>query len=32
MSNAVPPPPQGQEWKPWGERLNKFLTSTRNVS
>ena len=30
MSNAVPPPPQGQEWKPWGERLNKFLTSTRN--
>tara|TARA_R110001632_G_scaffold2441_1_gene10961 strand:+ start:54 stop:269 length:216 start_codon:yes stop_codon:yes gene_type:complete len=30
MSIATPPPPLGSDWKPWGERINKFLTSTRN--
>tara|TARA_B110000037_G_scaffold113862_1_gene130997 strand:- start:376 stop:591 length:216 start_codon:yes stop_codon:yes gene_type:complete len=30
MSVATPPPPLGKDWKPWGERINAFLTSTRN--
>ena len=30
MSVATPPPPIGANWKIWGERINKFLTSTRN--
>jgi len=30
MSIATPPSPLGGDWKPWGERLNKFLTATRN--
>ena len=30
MSIATPPPPLGNEWKPWGERLNSFLMNTRN--
>ena len=30
MSNATPPPPLGNNWKTWGERINYFLTSTRN--
>jgi hypothetical protein len=30
MSSATPPPPLGADWKPWGERINAFLTSTRN--
>ena len=30
MSIATPPPPLGSDWKPWGERINAFLTSTRN--
>lgn len=24
-----PPPPLGPDWKPWGERLNQYLTSVR---
>jgi len=31
MSIATPPPPLGANWKIWGERINKFLTSTRNT-
>ena len=31
MSVANPPPPLGSSWKVWGERINKFLTSTRNT-
>ena len=31
MSVANPPPPIGANWKIWGERINKFLTSTRNT-
>ena len=31
MSVAIPPPPLGSSWKIWGERINKFLTSTRNT-
>ena len=30
MSVATPPPPLGSSWKAWAERINKFLTSTRN--
>ena len=30
MSSQTPPPPLGSDWKPWGERLNSFLTTTRN--
>jgi hypothetical protein len=30
MSIATPPPPLGTNWKTWGERINSFLTSTRN--
>ena len=30
MSVATPPPPLGSNWKDWAERINKFLTSTRN--
>ena len=31
MSVANPPPALGSSWKVWGERINKFLTSTRNT-
>ena len=31
MSVATPPPPLGSNCKIWGERINKFLTSTRNT-
>ena len=31
MSVATPPPPLGSSWRIWGERVNKFLTSTRNT-
>ena len=30
MSTQTPPPPLGSDWKPWGERLNSFLTTIRN--
>ena len=30
MSTQTPPPPLGSDWKPWGEKLNSFLTTTRN--
>jgi len=30
MSTQTPPPPLGSDWKPWGERLNSFITTTRN--
>jgi len=30
MSIATPPPPLGDNWKPWAERINKFMTATRN--
>ena len=30
MSTQTPPPPLGSDWKPWGERLDSFLTTTRN--
>ena len=30
MSIANQPPPLGANWKSWAERLNYFLTSTRN--
>ena len=30
MSIATPPPPLGDSWKAWGERINRFMTSTRN--
>ena len=30
MSTQTPPPPLGSDWNPWGERLNSFLTTTRN--
>ena len=30
MSSQLPPPPLGKDWKPWGERLNTFLTTTRD--
>ena len=30
MSTQTPPPPLGSDWKPLGERLNSFLTTTRN--
>ena len=30
MSIQNPPPPLGSDWKPLGERLNSFLTTTRN--
>lgn len=29
MSAEIPPPPFGEQWKQWGERLNTFLTRTR---
>lgn len=29
MSAEIPPPPFGDQWKQWGERLNTFLTRTR---
>jgi len=31
MSIATPPPPLGDKWNIWGERINKFLVSTRNT-
>ena len=30
MSVATPPPPLGSNWRTWAERINSFLTSTRN--
>ena len=30
MSIATPPPPLGSNWRTWAERINSFLTSTRN--
>ena len=30
MSIATPPPPLGDNWKTWGERINKFIVNTRN--
>jgi len=30
MSGQLPPPPLGDKWNIWGERINAFLTSTRN--
>jgi len=30
MSLATPPPPLGENWKSWGERVNKFLMNTRS--
>ena len=30
MSIATPPPPLGDNWKAWAERINRFMTSTRN--
>jgi len=30
MSIATPPPPLGDNWKPWAERLTTFMTTTRN--
>lgn len=27
----IPPPPQGDLWKPWGERLVSYLTRIRNL-
>ena len=26
---SIPPPPLGENWKNWGERLNAFITGTR---
>ena len=31
MSASLPPPPLGDKWKIWGERINKFLVATRNT-
>ena len=30
MSSQLPPPPLGNQWNTWGERINKFLVTTRN--
>jgi len=30
MSVQTPPPPLGENWKSWGERLNKFITTNRD--
>ena len=30
MSASLPPPPLGDKWNIWGERINKFLVSTRD--
>ena len=30
MSGQLPPPPLGNQWSTWGERINKFLVNTRN--
>ena len=27
----IPPPPQGDQWKPWAERLVSYLTRIRNL-
>lgn len=27
----IPPPPSGADWKPWGERLNTYLTRIRST-
>ena len=27
----IPPPPQGEQWKPWAERLVSYLTRIRNL-
>ena len=29
MSGQLPPPPLGDKWNVWGERINNFLVSTR---
>ena len=28
MSSQLPPPPLGDKWSTWGERINKFLVNT----
>ena len=30
MSIATPPPPLGDNWKAWGERVNAFFMNTRS--
>jgi len=30
MSTQLPPPPLGDKWNVWGERINKFLVNTRS--
>ena len=30
MSGQLPPPPLGNKWNIWGERINKFIVNTRN--
>lgn len=30
MSTPLPPPPLGDKWNAWGERLNSWLTTTRD--
>ena len=30
MSSQLPPPPLGNQWNTWGERINQFLVNTRN--
>ena len=30
MSGQLPPPPLGSKWNVWGERINKFIVSTRD--
>ena len=27
----IPPPPMGEQWRPWGERLVSYLTRTRTL-
>jgi len=29
-SGQLPPPPLGNKWNVWGERINKFIVNTRN--
>ena len=31
MSGQIPPPPLGDKWNIWGERISKYLTATRNT-
>jgi len=30
MSAPLPPPPTGNSWQGWGERLNAFMVRTRD--